>query len=211
VDFTDLNKACKKDDFPLEGVDKILDDAANSEMLSLLDMFSGYRQIRVRKEDEEKTSFITLFGTFCFVRMPEGLKNAGCTFSRMIAIVLHPQIWRNILEYVDDIVVKSVQRKDHISDLAETFGNMSAANPKLNLEKCVFGIHKGKVLGCLVSTKGIEANPDKIRALVDMKDPVSVKDVQKLTGRVAALNRFIPRAAERSLPFFQVLRNAKNF
>jgi ribonuclease HI len=143
--------------------------------------------------------------------MPEGLKNAGCTFSRMIAIVLHPQLRRNISAYVDDIVVKSVQRKDHISDLAETFANMRAANLKLNLEKCVFGIHKGKVLECLVSTKGIEANPDKIRALVEMQDPVSVKDVQKLTGRVAALNRFIPKAAERSLPFFQVLRSAKNF
>jgi hypothetical protein len=211
VDFTDLNKACKKYDFPLERVDKIVDDAANSEMLSLLDMFSGYHQIRVRKEDEEKTSFITPFGTFCFVRMPEGLENAGCTFSRMIAIVLHPQIRRNILAYVDDIVVKSVQRRDHISDLAETFANMRAANLKLNPEKCMFDIHKGKVLGCLVSTKGIEANPDKIMALVEMQDPVSVKDVQKLTGRVAALNRFIPRAAERSLPFIQVLRSAKNF
>jgi hypothetical protein len=145
------------------------------------------------------------------MRMPEGLKNAGCTFSRMITIVLHPQIRRNIFVYVDDIVVKSVQRRDHISDLAETFANLRAANLKLNPEKCVFGIHKGKVLGCLVSTKGIEANPDKIKALVEMQDPVSVKDVQKLTGRLAALNRFIPRAAKRSLPFFQVLRSAKNF
>jgi hypothetical protein len=150
VDFTDLNKACKKDDFPLEKVDKIVDDAANSEMLSLLDMFSGYHQIRVRKKDEEKTSFITPFGTFCSIRMPEGLKNAGCTFSRMIAIVLHPQIRRNILAYLDDIVVKSVQRRDHISDLAETFTNLRAVNLKLNPEKCVFCIHKGNVLGCLV-------------------------------------------------------------
>jgi hypothetical protein len=124
VDFTDLNKACKKDDFPLKRVDKIVDDAANSEMLSLLDMFSGYHQIRVRKEDEQKTSFITPFGTFCFVRMPEGLKNAGCTFSRMIAIVLHPHLWRKILAYVDDIVFKNIQRKDHISDLVETFANL---------------------------------------------------------------------------------------
>jgi hypothetical protein len=128
VDFTDLNKPCKKDDFPLERIDKIVDDAANSEMLSLLVMFSGYHQIRVRKEDEEKTSFITPFGTFCFVRMTEGLKNAGCTFSRMIAIVFHPQVLRNILAYVDDIVVKSVQRRDHITDLVETFANLRAAN-----------------------------------------------------------------------------------
>jgi hypothetical protein len=211
VDFTDLNKACKKDDFPLERVDKIVDDAANSEMLSLLDMFSGYHQIIVRREDEEKTSFITPFGTFCFVRMPEGLKNAGCTFSRMIAIVLHPQLRRNILAYVDDIVVKIIQRMDHISDLAETFMNLRAANLRLNPEKCVFSIHKGKVLGCLVSTEGIEANPDKIKALIEMQDPVSVKVVQKLTGRVAALNKFILRAAKRSLPFFQVLKSSKNF
>jgi hypothetical protein len=127
----------------------------------------------------------------------------------MIAIVLHPQLRRNI--YVDDVVVKSVQTRDHICDLAETFANLRAANLRLNPEKCVFGINKGKVLGCLVSTKGIEANPDKINALVEMQDPVSVKDVQKLTGRVVSLNRFIPRAAERSLPFFQVLRSSKNF
>jgi hypothetical protein len=91
-------------------------------------MFSGYHQIRVHKEDEGKTSFITPFETFCFVRMPEGLKNAGCTFSRMIAIVLQPQIRRNILAYVDDIVVKSVQTRYHISVLAETFANLIAAN-----------------------------------------------------------------------------------
>jgi hypothetical protein len=150
VDFIDLNKACKKDDFPLERLDKVIDDAANIKMLSILGMFSGYHQIRVRKEDEEKTRFITPFGTFYFVRMPEGLKNTGCTFSRMIAIVLHPEVRRNILAYVDDIVIKSIQRRDHISDLAETFANLRAANLMLNPEKCVFGIHMGKVLGCLV-------------------------------------------------------------
>jgi hypothetical protein len=211
VDFTDLNKAYKKDDFPLERVDKIVDDATNSEMLSLLDMFSGYHQIRVWSEDEEKTSFMTAFGTFCFVRMPEGLKNAGCTVSRMIAIVLHPQLRRNILAYVDDIVVKSIQRGDYIGDLAETFANLRVVNLRLNPEKCVFDIHKRKVLGCIISTKGIEANPDKIKALIEIQEPVSVKDVQKLIGIVVALNRFIPRAAERSFPFFQVLKSSKNF
>jgi phage FluMu protein gp41 len=113
------------------------------------------------------------------------------------------------LAYVDEIVVKSVQRRDHINDLAEKFANLRAANLKLNPEKCVFSIHKGKVLGCLVSTKGIEVNPDKIKALVEMQDPISVKDVQKLTGRVAALNRFIPRLQKeacRSFKFSEVLR-----
>jgi hypothetical protein len=123
----------------------------------------------------------------------------------MIAIVLHPQLRRNIIAYYDDIIIKSVQRSDHIGNLAETFTNLNAIILKLNPDKCVFGIHKGKVLGCLFSTKGTEANTDKIKALVEMQDPVSVKDVHKLSGRVDALNRFICRAAERSLPFFQVL------
>jgi hypothetical protein len=102
-------------------------------------------------------------------------------------------------------------KRDHISDLAEIFTNLKAVNRRLNPEKCVFDIHKGKVLRCLVSKKGIGTKPDKIKALIEMQDPISVKDVQKLTGRVTALNRFIPRAAERSLPFFQVLRSCKNF
>jgi hypothetical protein len=172
VDFTDLNKACKKDDFPLERVDKIVDDAANSEMLSLLDIVLGISSNQSSQKGRRENKLHHSLWNVCFVRMPEGLKNAGCTFSRMIAIVLHPQIRRNILTYVDDIVVKSVRRRDHISDLAETFANLRAANLKLNPEKCVFGIHKGKVLGCIVSTKGIKANPDKIKALVEMQDPV---------------------------------------
>ena len=90
IDSIDLNKACPKDDFPLPRIDKVVDDATNSQMMSLLNYFSGYHQIWMRKEDEEKTSFTTPFGTYCFVRMPEGLKNAGLTFSRMSAVVLAP-------------------------------------------------------------------------------------------------------------------------
>ena len=155
----------------------------------------------MKREDEEKTSFTTPFGTYCFTRMPEGLKNAGQSFSRMSSKVLGPQLRRNVLAYVDDIVVTSAERKNHVADLAETFANLRKANLSLNPEKCIFGVDKGKVLGCIVSTKGIEANPDKVRALRDMKEPQSVRDVQKLTGRIASLNRFIPRSADRSLPF----------
>jgi hypothetical protein len=165
----------------------------------------------MNKEDEEKTSFITPSGTYCFVRMPEGLKNAGPTFSRMTKEVFKPQIPRNLVAYVDDIIVKSDSRSAHIADLAGTFANLRKENLKLNPEKCVFGVRKGKMLGCLVTSKGIEANPDKVQALLDMQEPRSIKDVQKLTGRIAALNRFVPRSAERSLPFFKVLRNSAKF
>ena len=98
-----------------------------------------------------------------------------------------------------------------MADLAETFASLRKAGLSLNPNKCIFGVHKGKVLGCLVSTKGIEANPDKVKSLWNMEEPKSIRDVQKLTGRIAALNRFIPRYADRSLPFFKVLRNANKF
>ena len=108
IDFTDLNNACPKDDFPLPRIDKIVDDAANGQLMSVLDCFSRYHQIWMRSEDEEKTSIITPFGTYCFIRMPEGLKNTGQSFSRMTSKVLEPQLKRNILAYVDDIIVISV-------------------------------------------------------------------------------------------------------
>jgi hypothetical protein len=107
--------------------------------------------------------------------MPKGLKNVGGRLSRMTAKVLHSQIGRNILTYVDDIIVKSMKQENHIADLQETFANFRSACLKLNLEKCVFGVKKGKFLGCLVSTKDIEANPSKIEAILRMEPPKSRK------------------------------------
>jgi hypothetical protein len=138
--------------------------------------------------------------------MPEGLCNAGSTFYRMTKVALKDQVGRNMLSYVDDMVVVSKKRENYIADLANTFTNMREARLKRNPEKCVFGIIRGKVLGCLVSTKCIEANPDKIKAITQMQPPQSRKDVQKLTGQIASLNRFISKLAECSLPFLPYSR-----
>jgi hypothetical protein len=211
IDFIDLNKACPKDEFPLPRIDSLVDAAASSELMSLLDCYSGYHQICMKKEDEPKTSFITHSGTYCYLRMPEGLKNAGGSFSRTTAKVLHSQIGRNVLTYVDDIIVKSTKQENHITDLQETFTNFRQASLKLNPEKCVFEVKKGKFLGCLVSTKGIEANPSKIEAILRMEPPSTKKGAQRLTGRLASLNQFISRSAERILPFFEVLKSAEVF
>jgi hypothetical protein len=143
--------------------------------------------------------------------MPEGLKNIGGSFSRMTAKVLHSKIGRNVLTYVDDIIVKSTKQENHIVDLQETFANFRQAGLKLNPEKCVFGVKKGKFLGCLVSTKGIKANPNKIEAILRMEPPNSKKGTQRLVGRLASLNRFISRSAERNLPFFEILKSAEVF
>jgi hypothetical protein len=208
TDFKYLNKCCSNDDFPLARIDKIVDSAAGCEMMVLLDYFSGYHQIWLRKEDKEKSSFITPFETCCYLRMYEGLHNAGPTFYRMMKIVLKDQVDRNALSYVDGIVTDSKKRDAYISDLAKTFMNMHEARLKLIPKKCIFRITRGKVLGCLVSTKVIKANSDKIRAITQMQPPHSRKDIQKLTGHIASLNRFIVKLVERSWPFFTVLRGS---
>jgi ribonuclease HI len=165
----------------------------------------------MKEEDKASTSFITPFGTYCFIRMPEGLKNVGSTFSRLTKTVLESQVGRNIFTYVDDIVVASKNKADHLADLTETFANMWDARLRLNPEKCVFGVRQGKILGYLVSHRGIEANPTKIQAIINMTPPQSAKDVQRLTSRLAALNRFISKSVEQSLPFLKTLHGAKDF
>jgi hypothetical protein len=211
IDFTSLNKAYPKDNFPLPRIDKVIDSAAGCEVMSLLDCFSGYHQIYMKEEDKASTSFITPFDTYCFVRMPEGLKNAGSTFSRLTKMVLESQVGRNIFTYVDDIVVASKNKEDHLADLAETFANMREARLRLNPEKCVFGVRQGKILGYLVSHRGIEANSTKIQAIINTMPLQSTRDTQCLTGRLAALNRFISKSTERSLPFLKTLCGAKDF
>jgi len=210
IDFTILNKACPKDEYPLPRIDTLVDAAACSEMLSMLDCFSGYHQIFMNKADEEKTSFTTPFGTYCYMRMPEGLRNAGCTFNKMIKKVLGDQLGRNISAYVDDVVVRSRKKEDHIQDLRETFTNLRRNGLNLNPEKCVFGIQRGKLLGCVITERGIEANPEKIETIRRMKLPTTRKGVQKLTGRLASLNRFISKSAEKCLPFFKALKGSGN-
>jgi hypothetical protein len=145
IDFTDLNKVCPKDGFPLPRIDSLVHAAATSDLMSLLDCYSGYHQIWMKKEDEPKTSFITPSGTYCYLRMPEGLKNDGGSFSRMTAKVLYSQIGRNVLTYVDDIIVKSTKQENHIADLQETFANFRKAGLKLNPEKMYFRGKERKV------------------------------------------------------------------
>jgi hypothetical protein len=122
---------------------------------------------------------------------------------------LKDQVSRNVLSYVGDIVVDNRKKETYISDLAETFTYMREARLKLNLENYIFGIIKEKVLGCLVWTKGIKANPDKIRVMIQMQPPWSRKDVQKLTSHIASLNWFIVKLAESNLPFFALLRGSR--
>ena len=208
VDFTDLNKACPKDSFPLPRIDQLVDSTARHKLLTFMDAFSGYNQIKMVEEDQEKTAFITSQGLYCYKVMPFRLKNVGVMYQRLVNKMFSQQIGRNMEVYVDDMLVKSKEELAHLDDLKETFATLKTHQMRLNPSKCVFGVASGKFLGFMVSQRGIEANPEKVRAIIDMKSPRTIKEVQKLTGRIAALNRFVSRATDKCLLFFKTLKQA---
>jgi len=182
VDFTDLNKACPKDSYPLPNFDALLDSASGCRLLSFLDAFSGYNQIMMHPRDVCKTTFMTELSYYCYKVMPFGLKNAGATYQRLMDRVLASMLGRNVQTFVDDMVVSSQQREQHVADLEELFTTTAKYRLKLNPKKCVFGVEAGKFLGFLLIEHGIEANPEKCAAIIAMRSPISVKEVQQLTG-----------------------------
>ena len=208
VDFTNLNKACPKDSFPLPRIDQLMDSTAEHKLLTFIDAFSGYNQIRMAKKDQEKTTFITSQGLYCYKVMPFGLKNAGATYQRLVNKMFGQQIGRNIEVYMDDMLVKSKEELTHLDNLKETFATLKKYQMRLNPSKCVFGVASGKFLGFMVPQRGIEANQEKLRAIINMASPRTVKEVQKLTGRIATLNRFFSRAIDKCQPFFKTLKQA---
>src|SRR5687767_3572103 len=211
VDYTDLNKHCSKDPFGLPRIDQVVDSTAGCALLCFLNCYSGYHQISLKEEDQAKTAFITPFGAFCYKTMSFGLKNAGATYQRAIQMCFEKQLHRNVKAYVDDVVVKTRHQEELIADLEETFSSLRAFRWKLNPTMCVFGVPSGKLLGFIISHRGIEANLEKISAITKMQAPASIKDVQKLTGCMATLNRFISRLGERGLPFFKLLKRQDKF
>jgi hypothetical protein len=210
VDYTDLNKHCPKDPFGLPRIDQVIDSTAGCDLLFFLDCYSGYHQIAIKEEDQEKTAFITPFGAYCYTTMSFGLKNAGTTYQRAIQAYFKRQLNENVEAYVDDVVVKTRNSSTLIADLEETFASLREYRWKLNPNKCVFGVPSGKLLGFIISHRGIKANPE-ISAITSIKAPTCIKDVQKLTGCMAALNRFISKLGERGLPFFKLLKHQEKF
>ncbi|KAL0451876.1 UNVERIFIED_CONTAM: hypothetical protein Slati_1165700 [Sesamum latifolium] len=209
--FSRLEQSMPKDFYPLPRIDQVVDSTSGCELLSMMDASQGYHQIMLAPEDRKKVSFITSEGTFCYVAMPFGLKNAGATYQRLVDKIYRPQIGRNVEVYVDNMLIKSKKAADHVKDLEETFSVLRKYKLKLNPAKCAFGVQGGRFLGFMVTQRGIEANPLKIKAIIDMKAPTCLNEAQRLTGRIAALSRFISKSAEKSLPFFKTLRKAKTF
>ncbi|XP_014490737.1 uncharacterized protein LOC106753443 [Vigna radiata var. radiata] len=206
VDFTDLNKACPKDNYPLPSIDRLVDGASGHMVLSFLDAYSGYNQIPMYAPDRDNTAFITEQANYCYKVMPFGLKNAGATYQRLMDKIFHNQIGRCMEVYVDIMVVRSCSHQQHLRDLTEVFQQLKRYGLRLNPSKCTFGVSAGKFLGFMLTSRGIEANPEKCRAILEMRTPTKLKEVQCLVGRLTALSRFIPRLSEHIKP---ILNNMK--
>ncbi|GJR83040.1 reverse transcriptase domain-containing protein [Tanacetum coccineum] len=206
VDFKDLNKACPQDGYPLPEIDWKVESLCGYPFKCFLDAYKGYHQIKMAEEDEEKTAFITSQGIFCYSKMPFGLKNAGATYQRLVDRAFQKQIGRNLEVYVDDLVIKSHTEEEIIRDIAETFKTLRQINIKLNPKKCTFGMQEGMFLGYKVNAEGLKVCPDKANTVLSLPSPGCLKDVQKLNGKLASLNRFLSKSAEKSLSFFKTLK-----
>ena len=197
--------------FPLPHIDRLVKATEENKLLSFMDAFSGYNQIMMNPGDQGKTAFITDRGTYCYRVMPVGLKNAGATYQRLVNRMFSKQLGKTMEVYIDDMLITSFEERDHITHLQECFERLNLHNMKLNPAKCRFAVASGEFLGYLVIFGGIEANPKQITALIEMASPRTKREVQRLIGRVAALNRFISRSTDKCLPFYDTLKGNKKF
>jgi len=211
VDYTDLNKACLRDAYPLPNIDRLVDGAAGNKVLSFLDAYFGYNQIPMAASDMNKTAFITDDANYFYRVMPFGLKNAGATYQRLMDKVFSHLMGQCVEVYVDDMVVKSPSHHQHAQDLSAVFSTLRQYNLRLNPDKCVFGVNRGKFLGFMLTQCGIEANPEKFKAIIEMRSPTTIKEVQRLIGRLTTISRFLPKLAEQTQPIIRLLKKSSRF
>ncbi|GJU09752.1 reverse transcriptase domain-containing protein [Tanacetum coccineum] len=196
VDFKDLNKACPKDGYPLPEIDWKVESLCGYPFKCFLDAYKGYHQIKMAKEDEEKTAFITSQGVFCYSKMPFGLKNAGATYQRLVDKAFQKQIGRNLEVYVDDLVIKSRTEHEIIRDIEDTFKTLREINKKLNLKKCTFEIEEGAFLGYRVNTEGI----------MTAEAEAAFKEMKKLIAKLPTLTA--PMEREELIVYLAAARKA---
>ncbi|GKB28899.1 reverse transcriptase domain-containing protein [Tanacetum coccineum] len=206
VDFTDLNKACLQDCYPLPEIDWKVKSLCGYPFKCFLDAYKGYHQIHMAESDEENTAFHTSQGVYCYTKMPFGLKNVGATYQRLVDKAFDNQVGQNIEVYVDDLVIKSYTEAEMIRDIEETFRTLRKINMKLNLKKYTFEAVEGMFLGYMSSPDGIKPCPDKTEAVLQLSSLRTIKEVQSLNGKLASLNRFLSKSAKKSLPLFKTLK-----
>jgi hypothetical protein len=196
VDFRNLNRSSRKDNYPLPNMEHILQRVTGASRISMIDGFSGYNQISVMPEDREKTAFTTPWGTFMYAKMPFRLMNAGATFQRAMDIAFIGEKDKFVVIYLDDITVFSKTDFEHLRHLKEVFLKCRKFGLSLNPKKSLFAMQEGKLLGHIVSAEGVRIDPDRVEAIQALTLPRSKKEVQAFLGRINFLRRFISNFAE---------------
>jgi hypothetical protein len=210
VDYRDINKACPKDNFPTPFVDQIVDDCAGSEIFSLMDGFSGYNQINISPEDQHKTTFICPWGTFVYRKLPFGLKNAGATFQRAMSYAFH-DIKHIVQPYLDDLPAHSMRRVDHPTHLRAIFVHCRFYRIRLNPHKCVFCVESSRLLGFIILRQGIQVDPIKVEAILNLPPHSTLCQLQSLQGKANFLRCFIPNYIEITRGFMRLLKKDSEF
>ena len=210
VNFRNLNKACSKDEFPLPNMDVLIDLANGHAMFSFMEGFSSYNQIKMSSKDAPKTAFQTPIGNFYYIVMPFGLENARTTYQRAMTVIFHDMMHKEIKDYMDDIVLKSKTRKDHLAILRKVFERCRLYKLRMNPLKCAFGITAGKILG-FVHQRGKDVDPSKVQAIATMKPSTTLTQLKSFLGRLSYIQRFILGIAALAAIFTPLLKKVRSF
>jgi hypothetical protein len=196
VDFRNLNRSSKKDNYPLPNMEHILQRVTRASRISMIDGFSGYNQISAMPEGREKMTFTTPWGTFMYAKMPFGLMNAGATFQRAMDIAFIREKDQFVVIYLDDITVFSRSDKEHCCHLRNFFLKCRRFDLSLNPKKSLFSMEEGKLLGHIVLAEGVRIDPSRMEAIQTLSLPKSKKEVQAFLGKINFLRRFVSNFVE---------------
>jgi hypothetical protein len=196
VDFRNLNRSSRKDNYPLPKMEHILQRVTEASRMPMIDGFSGYNQVSVLPEDREKTSFTTPWGTFMYAKMPFGLMNAGATFQCAMDIDFIGEKDKFMVIYLDDITVFSKSDNEHCRHLRKVFLKCRRFGISLNPKKSMFTMQDGKLLGHIVSTEGVQIDPSRVKEMQALSILRSKKEFQSFLGKINFLRRFVPNFAE---------------
>ncbi|XP_049866081.1 uncharacterized protein LOC126366827 [Pectinophora gossypiella] len=215
IDYRKLNDATVTEIYPLPLITDILDQLGHSKYFTTLDLVSGFHQIKLKKEDAEKTGFTVITngtsGHYEFTRMPFGLKNAPSTFQRLMNTVLTGLQGLHCYIYLDDCIIYSHDLDSHIQKLKLVFDRLRQFNLKLQPDKCEFLRREVAYLGHIITDKGVSPNPDKIKAVTDFPIPRNAKDIKSFLGLVGYYRRFIENFSKITKPLTSLLKKDAEF
>ncbi|GFU02446.1 retrovirus-related Pol polyprotein from transposon opus [Trichonephila clavipes] len=200
IDYRKLNEIKVADTYPLARMDDLLHQAKLTPFMSTLDLRAAYHQVKVHVEDQDKTAFVCPFGTYRYLRMPYGLRNAPATFRRLMNRFCNSLEDILALPYLDDIIVLSETFEKHMLDLKAIFERLLLFKLKANREKCHVASSRVKYLGFWITQKGIEVDPEKVASILDIPPPKNVKEVQSFLQTCSWFQRYIQDFAKISRP-----------